>query len=171
MTYLNYALQLLKLTENDKSSNTYRVLFTLNLYPNGVTYTNLLNHAPAFNQSALTRTLDNCKKNQLIEFDNATKLYQTKHYFDITLLEGKAQKWLFKILNSTLIGANITLIRIAIYLIAVKNIKIADLAVILNLTEQHIRESILKLTDELGTEIITVDEKFNVISANLLWFS
>lgn len=170
MTYLNYALQILNLTENDKSSNTYRVLFALNCYPNGVSYTNLLNHAPAFNQSALTRTLQSCENRKLIDFDSVTKLYQTNYFFDISLLSPDCYKWLCKILNSTLIGANITLIRIAIYLVAVENVQISILSSILNLTEEHIKSTILKLTDELGTEIILIDDKFDVISANLSWF-
>lgn len=170
MTYTGYALQILKLTENDKSSNTYRILFALNCYPKGVSYTDLLNHAAAFNQSALSRTLQSCEKRKLINFDPTAKLYQTNYFFDVSLLCTDCYKWLYKILNSTLIGANITLIRIAIYLIAVEKIKIKDLAIVLDLTEGHIKNTILKLTEELGTSIITVDENFDVISANLSWF-
>jgi hypothetical protein len=170
MTYLNYALQLLKQTEDDKSSNTYRVLFALNCYPKGVSYTDLLNHAPSFNQSALSRTLKSCLDRNLISFDRATKLYQTNYFFDISLLSPDRYKWLCKILNSTLIGANITLIRIAIYLVAVDNTSMIDLASVLNLTQEHLKSTILKLTEELGTSIITVDDTFSDISANLSWF-
>ena len=170
MTYIDYALQILKLTENDKSSNTYRILFALNCYPKGVSYTDLLNHAAAFNQSSLSRTLNSCEKRKLIKFNPTTKLYQTNYFFDISSLSTDCYTWLYKILNSTLVGANITLIRIAIYLIAVKEIKIADLAIVLDLTKEHIISSILKLTEELGTKIIIVDENFDSISANLTWF-
>lgn len=168
--YLQYARHILNLTYGDKSTNTIRVLFALNSFPQGATYTQLLNYAPAFNQSALSRTLQTCLSKNYIRYNPNTRIYSTNYFYNITTLGTDKLKWVKKILASTLVGSNTTLIRISIFLIAVNSTDLNILANEIQSTEKNTENAILAITDALGTEIIIYDRATKQIEANLNWF-
>ena len=170
MNYLNYVRNVLLVTYGDKSTNTIRILYTLNNFPHGATYTQILNYHTAFNQSALSRALQNCLNRNHIIYDSAKKVYISNYFFDTTVMDDDRINWLEKLLSSRLVGSNTTLIRIVIYLSAVGTIDLNNLAREIQSTMELTESAILSITDELGTEIITYDKNSNQVSANLNWF-